>query len=226
MGANPIKHSASHGPHFADSCIIFTTASLFEKCLLSLLKQQQQHRFINSSLPPARRSGLIPISIITSLTMERSPTKQTPRKRSRRQSDSDGDFVLEEESPTKKAKAPATPSKAAQRQAEIAHRKQWKLDWERWIVCSQWKDDPQQPYEQKVNTFEIHKSDGEPARQLSTYYHVLTIFIAMSYYNLSQQEMGTLPHWEFRNDYNPLTPGRSYSHEGVKMLVARKHAML
>jgi hypothetical protein len=55
---------------------------------------------------------------------------------------------------------------------------------------------------------------------------VLTVAIAMNYYLLSKDEMGTLPHWEFKNEYNPLTPGRSYAHDGVKLLVARKHAML
>lgn len=38
--------------------------------------------------------------------------------------------------------------------------------------------------------------------------------------------MGTLPYWEFSNEYNPSQPGRSYTHDGVKSLVFRKHAML
>jgi hypothetical protein len=110
--------------------------------------------------------------IMTS-SMEQFPPKQTPRKKSRRQYDADGEFVMEEESPTKKArtpatssptkkaKAPATPSKAVQRKAEAAQRRQWKSNWETWVVDSQWKDNPKNPYQQKENTFEIHKSDGD-----------------------------------------------------------------
>lgn len=49
---------------------------------------------------------------------------------------------------------------------------------------------------------------------------------AMQYYRLKAAEMDTLPHWEFENKNYPSHPGRSYSHEGVLMLVSRKHAML
>lgn len=38
--------------------------------------------------------------------------------------------------------------------------------------------------------------------------------------------MDTLPFWEFPNAYNPSQPGRSYTHDGVKSLVFRKHGML
>lgn len=48
----------------------------------------------------------------------------------------------------------------------------------------------------------------------------------MQFYRLKAAEMDTLPCWEFENKNYPLNPGRSYSHEGVLMLVSRKHAML
>lgn len=48
----------------------------------------------------------------------------------------------------------------------------------------------------------------------------------MQFYRLKATEMDTLPHWEFENKNYPSHPGRSYSHEGVLMLVSRKHAML
>lgn len=48
----------------------------------------------------------------------------------------------------------------------------------------------------------------------------------MKFYRLKAPEMDTLPHWEFENKNYPSHPGRSYSHEGVLMLVSRKHAML
>lgn len=48
----------------------------------------------------------------------------------------------------------------------------------------------------------------------------------MKFYRLKGPEMDTLPYWEFENQYNPSQPGRSYAHEGVKMLVSRKCAML
>lgn len=38
--------------------------------------------------------------------------------------------------------------------------------------------------------------------------------------------MNTLPYWEFENEYKPSCPGRSYAHDGVKMLAYRKLAML
>lgn len=50
--------------------------------------------------------------------------------------------------------------------------------------------------------------------------------LAMQFYRLKASEMDTLPYWEFENKNYPSHPGRSYSHEGVLMLVSRKHAML
>lgn len=94
--------------------------------------------------------------------MEQSPTQQTHRKRSRNQSEPDSEYSITQESPTKKAKAPAKPSKAAQRKKEAAQRRQWKSDWEDWVAKSQWKDDIENPYEQKLNTFEIHTTGGAP----------------------------------------------------------------
>ena len=48
----------------------------------------------------------------------------------------------------------------------------------------------------------------------------------MKFYKLTKEEMGTLPYWEFKNDYNPAQPGHSYAHDGVKMLVYRKLGIL
>lgn len=48
----------------------------------------------------------------------------------------------------------------------------------------------------------------------------------MQFYRLKAAEMDTLPYWEFENKNYPSHPGRSYSHQGVLMLVSRKHAML
>lgn len=57
--------------------------------------------------------------------------------------------------------------------------------------------------------------------------HDLTILLlAMKFYRLKAAEMDTLPHWEFENKNYPSHPGRSYSHQGVLMLVSRKYAML
>lgn len=55
---------------------------------------------------------------------------------------------------------------------------------------------------------------------------MLNTAIAKNFYNLSIEDLGTLPYCKFENKHNPPIPGRSYSHEGVKMLVARKHATL
>lgn len=52
------------------------------------------------------------------------------------------------------------------------------------------------------------------------------LLLAMQFYRLKAAEMDTLPYWEFENKNYPSHPGRSYSHEGVLMLVSRKHAML
>lgn len=38
--------------------------------------------------------------------------------------------------------------------------------------------------------------------------------------------MDTLPHLEFVNEHNLKTPGRSYAHDGVKILTYRKLATL
>lgn len=98
--------------------------------------------------------------------MDGTPIKHTPRKRARKQTESDDDFE-DEESPSKKRRLPATPSKAVQRKVERAQKTQWKLDWEKWVSRSQWKDDQNTPYKQKLNTSEIHKSDGKSSRQIS-----------------------------------------------------------
>ncbi|KAK2613794.1 hypothetical protein N8I77_000678 [Diaporthe amygdali] len=107
----------------------------------------------------------------------------------------------------KKARlTPQTPSKSALAKAEAAKKREWKAAWNEHVRLSYWQKDDS--YRQKVNTHEIHRSD------------------AMQFYRLKAAEMDTLPYWEFENNNYPSHPGRSYSHEGVLMLVSRKAAML
>lgn len=132
----------------------------------------------------------------------------TPKRKRR---SSDDDYFEEPKSvrgsAQKKAKVtPQTPSKSALAKAEAAKKREWKAAWNEYVDSSCWEKDD--GYRQKVNTFEIHRSD------------------AMQFYRLKAAEMDTLPHWEFENKNYPTHPGRSYSHEGVLMLVSRKHAML
>ncbi|KAG8167169.1 hypothetical protein KVR01_002858 [Diaporthe batatas] len=131
----------------------------------------------------------------------------TPKRKRR---GSSGDAVQPasaSESARKRAKAnPQTPSKSALAKAEARKKKEWKAGWDEYVRASFWEKDGS--YRQKVNTFEIHRSD------------------AMKFYRLKAAEMDTLPHWEFENKNYPSHPGRSYSHEGVLMLASRKHAML
>jgi hypothetical protein len=58
-------------------------------------------------------------------------------------------------------------SKAAQKKAEVAQRRQWKDDWVQWVARSEWVKDPS--YGQKVGTFEIHKGEGEPSYETCCY---------------------------------------------------------
>ncbi|KAL2277024.1 hypothetical protein FJTKL_00319 [Diaporthe vaccinii] len=130
-------------------------------------------------------------------------------KRKRRSSDDDyfEEPISVQGSAQKKAKmTPQTPSKSALARAEAAKKREWKAAWNKYAQSSYWEKDDS--YRQKVNTFEIHRSD------------------AMQFYRLKAAEMDTLPYWEFENKNYPSHPGRSYSHEGVLMLVSRKHAML
>ncbi|KAI3402182.1 hypothetical protein diail_111 [Diaporthe ilicicola] len=107
----------------------------------------------------------------------------------------------------KKAKVSSlTPSKSALAKAEAAKRREWKAGWNEYVELSRWEKDD--GYRQKVNTYEIHRSD------------------AVRFYRLKPAELDTLPYWEFENKNYPSHPGRSYSHEGVLMLVSRKAAML
>lgn len=130
-------------------------------------------------------------------------------KRKRRSSDDDyfEEPISVRGSAQKKVKVtPQTPSKSALARAEAAKKREWKAAWNKYAQSSYWEKDDS--YRQKVNTFEIHRSD------------------AMQFYRLKAAEMDTLPYWEFENKNYPSHPGRSYSHEGVLMLVSRKHAML
>ncbi|KAI1327590.1 hypothetical protein F5Y16DRAFT_188334 [Xylariaceae sp. FL0255] len=131
------------------------------------------------------------------------PTKQS-RKRPAEESPASSSA-----SPTKKPRTPQTPrtpSKAALKKAEVAKKAQWKTDWAKWVEQSRWEKDPD--YQQKVGSSEIHKTD------------------AKTFYSLTNEELDTLPYWEFENEYNPSYPGRSYPHEAVLMLVHRKFAIL
>lgn len=142
-------------------------------------------------------------------------------KRKRRGSDDDH----AEGSAQKKAKAtPQTPSKAALAKAEAAKKREWKADWNEYVESSSWEKDDS--YRQKVNTFEIHRSDGQFVCLEGPIYDSTDLLPAMQFYRLKAAEMDTLPYWEFENKNYPSHPGRSYSHEGVLMLVSRKHAML
>ncbi|KUJ19353.1 uncharacterized protein LY89DRAFT_773675 [Mollisia scopiformis] len=85
-------------------------------------------------------------------------------------------------------------------------KRQWKRDWVRWVSESKWEKDPS--YKQKVGSEEIHGSD------------------AMKFYNLTGEEMDTLPFWKFENINSLSHPGRSYVDNEVKRLAYRKLAML
>lgn len=59
----------------------------------------------------------------------------------------------------KKAKvSPQTPSKSALAKAEAAKKREWKAAWNEHVESSYWEKDGS--YRQKVNTMEIHRSDG------------------------------------------------------------------
>lgn len=49
---------------------------------------------------------------------------------------------------------------------------------------------------------------------------------AMKFYNLTGDEMDTLPYWGFENKNSPIHPGRSYALGGVQRVVYRKLATL
>ncbi|CAJ2512931.1 Uu.00g010500.m01.CDS01 [Anthostomella pinea] len=159
--------------------------------------------------------------------MERQPPAQpgTPSKRLRKRPISEDEDV-DPATPTKKPRtqriSPSTPktprilkalrtlSKTAVKKAEAAQRaaqrQQWKEAWTEWVAESAWIKD--ESYRQKVGSVEIHRTD------------------AKTYYRLTTEELNTLPYREFENEHNPAQPGRSYAHEGVKMLVSRKYATL
>lgn len=92
----------------------------------------------------------------------------TPVKR-KRSSSSDSNFGHEgakatpsTDSPTKRARSsPKTPSKSALKKIEAANKKQWKADWQEWVQQSVWENDDSNPYQRKIPSHEIHRSDGE-----------------------------------------------------------------
>lgn len=150
----------------------------------------------------------------------------TPKRKRR---DSDDDYL---EAPTsvqgsaqKKAKAtPKTPSKAALAKAETAKKREWKAAWNEYVESSYWSrtivtDRRSTPSRSIGPTVSFVCFEGHV-------YGSTDLLPAMQYYRLKAAEMDTLPHWEFENKNYPSHPGRSYSHEGVLMLVSRKHAML
>lgn len=63
------------------------------------------------------------------------------------------------DSTRKKAKvSPKTPSKSTLAKAEAEKKREWKAAWNDYVQSSYWEKDD--TYRQKVNTFEIHRSDG------------------------------------------------------------------
>lgn len=84
----------------------------------------------------------------------------TPKRKRRDFDDSQGEGAISiSRSALKKAKAISqTPSKSALAKAEAAKRREWKAAWNEHVESSCWEKDGK--YRQKVNTFEIHRSDG------------------------------------------------------------------
>lgn len=92
------------------------------------------------------------------------PQPTTPSKRASKRGATEADIDDDDDggccgvsTPTKKK--PRTPSKAAQKKAEAAQRKQWKADWAKWVAESAWAKD--ESYRQKVGRSEIHRTDGK-----------------------------------------------------------------
>ncbi|KAH9884576.1 hypothetical protein F4778DRAFT_555031 [Xylariomycetidae sp. FL2044] len=140
-------------------------------------------------------------SLSTTTPNKRPRTPRTPRIRT----------TSAKATPSKGPRTPRTPrvntpSKAALKKAETVRRTQHKADWKQWVEEHKWTYDPS--YAQQPGTEEIHRTE------------------AKTYYRPTQEELDTLPHWEFENENNPSAPGRSYRHALVRQLVARKHAYL
>lgn len=83
-------------------------------------------------------------------------------KRKRRGSDDDhveGPMSVPGSAQKKAKVTPQTPSKSALAKAEAAKKREWKTAWNDYVESSYWEKDDS--YRQKVNTFEIHRSEGE-----------------------------------------------------------------
>jgi hypothetical protein len=65
-----------------------------------------------------------------------------------------------------------SPSKTAQKKAEAAQRKQWKLNWTNYLIENQWKKDPN--YTQQAGD-DIHKTEGTLKYVRLKSQHVLNI---------------------------------------------------
>lgn len=91
-------------------------------------------------------------------------------KRKRRDSDDDhveGPISVPGSAQKKAKTTPKTPSKSALAKAEAAKKREWKAAWNEYVDSSCWEKDDS--YRQKVNTFEIHRSDGQSCLLRGTY---------------------------------------------------------
>ncbi|KAF8067577.1 hypothetical protein FPV67DRAFT_1141617 [Lyophyllum atratum] len=165
----------------------------------SLDPDEEQKLAITPSTPPRKRTKPNPVVIVNS--------------------DDEGDAAHSDYLPSppsspqtqkKTSTGPKKPTKPKQEKkaakAKLPSAAQLKAAWHDWCAANAWKKDIK--YKQRAGWSIIHSSD------------------AMKYFSLRPEDLATVPHEEFVNEYNPKTPGKSYRHEDLLKLAYRKQAAL